>query len=368
MDYQHTWNTDQPAWESILEDVLKKTIAKQQSLLPASSPPAPTTKKASSSNGSKATLLGYEQRLAVYNKQQQMLDKKKWKLKDGTTVEDRLYNYGQNIQHEYAFHSMIMNLSDKRLKQVFSEKELKDVENHNLLPLPLLSDSVTTFFEKFKGKEAIDDIWEIADWAKRSILDVVSAYRWDTVAATASRGAERDLIMLLWRSIDTSFQNIHVQTWRSDEQTCSGSARVNEDRLGSDGSIKAKISAVKPDLILTKDNLEYGSAEHGFDDESGVGEKELHETYTKLPKTMKNMMMKLMAEVDYDEKAIRSLRVVGLVHSHLRMTAYLMDVPDGYVCRIRKLGEQRIPDTLTDFYDTYRGSPLISHPLIFTPH
>ncbi|KAI7858512.1 hypothetical protein BDC45DRAFT_310213 [Circinella umbellata] len=159
--------------------------------------------------------------------------------------------------------------------------------------------------------------------------------------------------MLLWRSIDTSFQNIHVQTWRSDQQTCSGSARVDEDRSGSDGSIKANMSAVKPDLILTKDNLEYGSAEHGFDDESGVEEKELHETYIKLPKTMKDMMMKLMAEVDYDEKAIRSLRVVGLVHSHLQMTTYLMDVPDGYVCRIRKLREQRIPDTLTDFHDTY---------------
>ncbi|KAI7847387.1 hypothetical protein BDC45DRAFT_355726 [Circinella umbellata] len=139
----------------------------------------------------------------------------------------------------------------------------------------------------------------------------------------------------------------------SDQQTSSGSARANEDRLALDGSIKPKIQSVKPDLILTKEHLEFGAAEHGFDDESGVGEKELNETYTKLPKTMKDLMMKLAASVDYDETTMRSLRVVGLVHSHLRMTAYVMDIPDGYVCRIRKIKEQTIPSSLSDFYNTY---------------
>ena len=79
--------------------------------------------------------------------------------------------------------------------------------------------------------------------------------------------------------------------------------------------MKAKVIALKPDMILKKDGLEYGSAEHGFPDESGVGEKELNETFLKLPKTLKDMMLKLIEEVNYDEATIRSLRVVGLVHS-----------------------------------------------------
>ncbi|KAI9489665.1 hypothetical protein BDB00DRAFT_841920 [Zychaea mexicana] len=42
-----------------------------------------------------------------------------------------------------------------------------------------------------------------------------------------------------------------------------------------------------------------------------------------------------------------------MVHTHLRMKTYVMDVPDGYVCRIREIKQQQIPETLIDFYETY---------------
>ncbi|KAI8142499.1 hypothetical protein BJV82DRAFT_669647 [Fennellomyces sp. T-0311] len=111
------------------------------------------------------------------------------------------------------------------------------------------------------------------NWAKCSILDLLSAYRWGTVVKTASSGGERDLIMLIRRCVDTAFQNIQVQTLRSDQQTQAGSTRAIAEWLTKDGSIKAKVSAVKPNLILTKNCLEFGGSECGFADEGGVGRR-----------------------------------------------------------------------------------------------
>lgn len=35
------------------------------------------------------------------------------------------------------------------------------------------------------------------------------------------------------------------------------------------------------------------------------------------------------------------------------MNAYIMDSPAGYVCRVKPTKEQKIPMTLTSFYETY---------------
>ncbi|KAI7847299.1 hypothetical protein BDC45DRAFT_358386 [Circinella umbellata] len=90
------------------------------------------------------------------------------------------------------------------------------------------------------------------------------------------------------------------------------------------------IVGVKPDLIISKNMLEYGAAEHGYEDEAGVGTKELTERYLKLPKTLKDMMLKIGQYLDNDRKAL---------HTHLRMVGLIMDAPCGYVCRIRELKE-----------------------------
>ncbi|KAI9497685.1 hypothetical protein BDB00DRAFT_784606 [Zychaea mexicana] len=144
-----------------------------------------------------------------------------------------------------------------------------------------------------------------------------------------------------------------INNTRSDQHIVSGSACVNEGHLSLDGSIHPKVHALKPDLILRNDQLEYGVAENGFVDESSVGEKELHETFMNLPKTLKDIMLKLIAKVEHDEESVRLLRVVGMVHAYLHMKTYVMDVPDGYMCCIREIKQQQSPETLIDFYKTY---------------
>ncbi|KAI7847028.1 hypothetical protein BDC45DRAFT_36832 [Circinella umbellata] len=161
----------------------------------------------------------------------------------------------------------------------------------------------------------VDQIWEVAekahfhpvkqfdlDFSKRMIWDIVSSYRWGHVYRTAVSGGERDLIMLIWRAIDMYFQNLQVDALRSDQQTLAGSARCNENRLYDDGHIKPKVSACKPDLILKKEQMEYGASENRGADEAGIGSKELIEKFIKLPKTLKDMALRLLADLDNEKE------------------------------------------------------------------
>ena len=85
--------------------------------------------------------------------------------------------------------------------------------------------------------------------------------------------------------------------------------------MGDDGHIKPKVAACKPDLILKKERLEYGASENGGPDEVGIGSKELTEKYIKLPKTLKDMALRLAADLDNEEKKIRKLQIIGIINT-----------------------------------------------------
>ncbi|KAI9490694.1 hypothetical protein BDB00DRAFT_875027 [Zychaea mexicana] len=98
--------------------------------------------------------------------------------------------------------------------------------------------------------------------------------------------------------------------------------------------------------------LRFASAEHGYSDEAGVGAKELVQKLLKLPKKIKDMLFRIDAEVNNDERKIRLICVVGYSHTHLRVVTSVMDAPAGYVCKIEHQQELRIPTELQNFYKT----------------
>lgn len=170
-----------------------------------------------------------------------------------------------------------------------------------------------------------------ACWSKRSILDVLTAYRFNVIKKIARYGKERDVIMRVWRAIDTAMDDLDVDVsrydviyfgvgwnlylFRSDQLSAASSARVNEDRVDRNGDVKHKVLGVKPDMIVAKYMLEFASAEHGFYDEAGIGSKESVEKMLKLPKTMKDMLLMLHNEMGNKECHLRALRVIGFSHT-----------------------------------------------------
>ncbi|KAI7855310.1 hypothetical protein BDC45DRAFT_568213 [Circinella umbellata] len=113
---------------------------------------------------------------------------------------------------------------------------------------------------------------------------------------------------------------------RSDQQSLASSSRQNEERyLSSDGSIK-KILGVKPDMLIAKDMLEFGSAEQGYFDGN---------------------RLKLF------QLRYRGPTINAIFNLDLRVTPLVMNVSDGYICRVKPLKQQKISMELANFYDIF---------------
>ncbi|KAG2227172.1 hypothetical protein INT45_003902 [Circinella minor] len=200
-------------------------------------------------------------------------------------------------------HSFILNVADPCWEKIFTESQLKKIKTHNLKPLPPLQQELKDFFKNFKNLTNVDQIWEVPekahfhpvkqfdlDFSKRMILDIASSYKWGHVYRIAVSGGERDLIMLIWRAIDMCFQNLQV------------------DALSTNIFLKNYLEAINkpslapPDATKIEEQLEYGASENGGADEAGIGSKELIEKYIKLPKTLKDMALRLAADLDNEEK------------------------------------------------------------------
>ena len=87
--------------------------------------------------------------------------------------------------------------------------------------------------------------------------------------------------------------------------------RVNEERkvTGTD-EIDNKKKSIRPDLLLVKDDVEYGCSEVGRSDNVIPTKKEIIETALHCPKTMKDILNRVASLVDYDEKIIQKLQFV----------------------------------------------------------
>ncbi|KAG2227171.1 hypothetical protein INT45_003901 [Circinella minor] len=371
--FDKDFNKQQPSWDVILQELLERfsppsisTDVKSHSKTSSSTDRKNSKPSCSSDSSSPAglDLLSMEQWESFEEKYRSMDNDSKWKLGD-VFVEDIIYEYAKGLKYEHAAHSFILNLADKRWQKVFTQAQLREIENKSFVPLPTLPQELTDFFNKFKNVNNLDDAWKIADesrfdpvrefdadCAKRTVLNVIAGYRWDTINRIGRNGKERD-VMRLWRAIDDSFDDLKADVFRSDQLSSSSSSRHNEERNAIDGSIKQKVLGAKPDLIISKNMIEFAAAEQGYSDEAGCGVKELSERYLKLPKNLKDMLLKIGCHLDNDRKSIRAVRTVGFSHTHLRMTGLIMDAPCGYVCRVRELKEITIPCEFERFAKTY---------------
>ncbi|KAI8376894.1 hypothetical protein BD560DRAFT_391031 [Blakeslea trispora] len=196
---------------------------------------------------------------------------------------------------------------------------------------------------------------EDEEWLQRCLLEFHAMYRQNVIKRVAERGSEEDLIVRLWRFFDSCFDCLDIETRRG-EVACV--AKINNEAITS--TLQSQ-RATKPDLILTKDSLELGSGENGRFTGSACGNKEHAEKVLKNPKTMKNMMNLMINQIRNKEQLIHELQVIGFTHFHLKAKLSVMDVPCGYVCRIRHFEELKVPEDQELFCSLF---PMLSLALI----
>ncbi|KAG2224152.1 hypothetical protein INT45_000167 [Circinella minor] len=365
-----------PNWTPILMHAIQLTkVTKSKST-------SRGTKRSSKSDSSE---LEPEEKQPIIDLLRKLDDNKKWDFvrDNGETafVENILADHVEKTEFEHSAISGIFNIGDKVWKSYLSDQELGRLGRAGSATMPSLPQSLQQIFDKvqstlediieksknmrwYEKQKAIVDVlyqrllqfppYDPYDdfnehWTIEQLKEFCSLYRWHIPGRMSKDSSEMDYINLFWSRLDRCFDNLYMDT-RRDVLCVANLARVNESRI-IDGieAIKDQNKSVRPDLVLVKNNVEFGTGECGKDDVAGVGKKELVETQLHGPKIMKDMFVRAARIAGDNEDFIRGFKVVSFNQTCMRMTTSVLDCPKGIVCRVRTSQEYEIPKDAASF-------------------
>ncbi|CAG8528390.1 11916_t:CDS:10 [Acaulospora morrowiae] len=300
--------------------------------------------------------------LKAYN---EMSKENMWKLSSGRIVEEELLKLGNDLEFEHSVHSFIIDTDDEAVSDHFSEEEIEEINCTTIPQVPKLSDEITEFLHEFNGKESLIDIRETLKemmfgknhhHEDHHDKDYV-IYALYTLVREIEYGNIKDMKLEAWFNchiwnaiFDHAFGDLNViSVVRSESTSLATTSRKNAKRKFSE---RRKIGH-RSDWILRSitngDKLEFGAGEAGKVWTDDHGTKFLKEAGLKLPKVLKDMLVRLMGKVDWSREKCTRIQTVGIIHTGLMLMMVYLDNPKGYVCRIRRGEIMEVPDTPENF-------------------
>jgi hypothetical protein len=296
----------------------------------------------------------------------EMQREKKWKLKTGKIVEDTLLAYGKTCLVEHPCHSFILDTRDESYLElgIFTKEEIRELEEEDPIVLPQAPLDVSEYLKNFKQstteelrKALFSNVDWCAnfdrkkdfhrDWVRKSIDLFIGEYE----AAHFNRkdNLEAWNMLRVWSVIDRIFDDIDgLITVRGESPSIASSSRKNEGRfLPSTTKIQRKQMGRRADLILRRDETEFGCGEAGKMFEGINSTKTLVERGLKSPKMMKDMRDDLLSKTSVSKH--RQIKTIGYIHSGLTMQLIFLDSPRGYVSRLTRSMLYRVPENVNRF-------------------
>ncbi|CAG8670241.1 9222_t:CDS:10, partial [Funneliformis mosseae] len=285
-----------------------------------------------------------------------------WRLSSGRYVEEELYNLGKSFEYEHTVHSFIMDVDDNEVKTHFSEDELHEIKSASRPVVTPISDEVVDYLEQINEKSSLREVRDFInqcderlgksyDRSKNHDIDYIRYSVYSMVRELES-GSLRQENLESWYNchvwtpiVDQGFSDINGTSVVRGEST--SIATSNRKNIGKKPSDRKKLGR-RGDWILrsvgNKDNDEFGAGEAGrkFIDEYDT--KILTESKLKLPKMLKDMIVKLLSRVNWNIDKRKQIQTVGIVHSGLSMMILYLDNPCGYVCRLNRGEILEVPD------------------------
>ncbi|CAG8544423.1 11317_t:CDS:10, partial [Paraglomus brasilianum] len=285
-----------------------------------------------------------------------MKDAQKWKLQSGKVVEDVLYRHGCCQKLEGLVHSFMLDLADPEVAALFDADEKKEIESTNVKKDPELNVDTEECLKAY-NKTTISEI--------RHAMHKFSSRRFENYdpkkdfAVDTISNAVYGLIRLyehtpnaLAISHHENWYNINV--WAQIVDRAFDDCENVEIARRGDGIVRK---------FLHGSVLEFGGAEVG-----------LAEGSLKLPKMLRDMLMKLSEQVKWQQEIVSKLETIGYVHNGTVLMIMSIDNPVGYVTRVTRSDFFEIPESVEFFSSALEliGAVLLSKVifiiLIFHPY
>ncbi|SAM00626.1 hypothetical protein [Absidia glauca] len=293
----------------------------------------------------------------IYDKMEEQL---KWKLSTGRYVEDIIYKHGLKLEKESCLHSFILDTDDDQVHALFDDEEFEEVISKHCKEDPDLPRNVYELLQEFNqnNSNAIhailkDSTRKYEDYNTRSIFYAVDSLTMlfdATPNPLMSSQLEQWYQANIWTPLmDKMYGDVPgVACVLGESLSIASKERKRLER-------KRQISKLgsRSDMVLRRIGngiaLEYGAAEDGATYDGAFGRKRMYEAELKLPKTLKDMMMMMCNDCDWDGSMMTKIEVVGYCHSGTVAEFLIMDNPSGYVCRLSRSRLYQVPHSYEEF-------------------
>ncbi|CAG8501466.1 24364_t:CDS:10, partial [Cetraspora pellucida] len=267
-----------------------------------------------------------------------------WKLSTGRFVEKELYRLGQELELEHAIHSFIIDVDDELISSHFNDTELDEIDCAAGPHVPDLPDQIAEFLYEFVGKTRLNEIREAIkskmfgnnyDHENHHDKDYI-IYALYSLVREIQGGTMRDTKLEAWFNchiwnviFDQAFGDINSTSLATASRKNMKRRSEERRKVGRRGDWIVR-------SVTNGDKHEFGAGEAGSVWTDDHGTKFLKEAGLKLPKVLKDMLVKLMKKVDWNREKCAKMQTVGIIHA-------------GYVCRIRRGEVMEVPDNSENF-------------------
>ncbi|CAG8600424.1 11578_t:CDS:10, partial [Acaulospora morrowiae] len=282
-------------------------------------------------------------------------DNAKMHLKSGKIVEDVLFDFAKDMEHEHHAHSYIINYDDENVKALFTETEWNEL-TEDRIRIPAVPCEIGEELVRYGKKKTLSEL-------RNSVL---TSYLKDGAIYDINKHYNQEWIQMVLRTLVNLYENLdsslirnQYENWFTvtfletfidlcmrDIQLCTDIKRTDAPSLasanrksrGRSGNTKTRIlTGRKIDGIvyIVDRNIEVGAIE-AAGSFSGVSDRKyLLETF-KMPKTLRDMYADLVRTANYDEQKANNLQVFGILHLGLSIQFTRLYRAGGSICIFRK--------------------------------
>ncbi|CAG8564981.1 21166_t:CDS:10, partial [Racocetra persica] len=289
-----------------------------------------------------------EQRKEIDESFNSMDKNKMWKLSSGRYVEVELYELGKKLDYEHAIHSFILDVEDDIVLNHFYEEEIEEIDQVSGPAIPELSENTDLHeIRKILKEITFDDQYNIKN--DHNVDYIIFAIHEIESGKLCDNNLESWFNVHIWNLVfDQAFGNVKIISV-GESSGIASSIRKNKNRMMGTNRRMGRRGDWILRLTGKGDNNEFGGGEAGHSWKDKYGTKFLKESSTKLPKNLKDMIMKLMEKVKWNPAKYNKIQTVGIIHAGLIMVMLYLDNPKGYICRIRRSELMEVPDTPEKF-------------------
>ncbi|KAI9019208.1 hypothetical protein CLU79DRAFT_705285 [Phycomyces nitens] len=276
-----------------------------------------------------------------------------WKLSNGVIVEEVVQKARLDCNFEHPCHSFILELDDPFWETYFSDEERKEISNTGIQAFEDIHKDAADYLDEYHKFKTVEEAYDHAfskmyhprqqidqSWIQRSVIQAACNFLYDK---NMDKFSEADMLGNVWSFLKSVVEGSDINA-NSGEKSCASNANIKNNKRSLDAitPITKRKMGRKVDVIYSEGDIELGLVEIGKTND----QTKCLSDGMKLLKLMKDT---LITTTEQFPSITHELRTVGLLLMGTKITMLSMDIPAGYICRVRKMKPLSYPTNCRQF-------------------